>query len=159
MLPLKKYRKKDADAQWIFSSSSVKMWITSFDRHPCFLPREMERKKERATKRVLLTLSHFSCRKSGGANAPVTRRFPVTCCPRSMSPGTSLSRPRGVHGRAEPVPARSGSLLFLTGVPVVPFLDTLESMVRKFSRIQSLFSDESLPKVDFIDTTINAICI
>lgn len=124
----------------------VALWITSFDRHPCFLLREMERKSNE--ERVLLTLSHFSCRKSGGANALVTRRFPVTCCPRSMSPETSLSGPRGVHGRAEPVPARSGSLLFLTGVPAAPFfLDTLESMVRKFSRIQSLFSDENPPKL------------
>lgn len=137
----------------------VALKCESFDRYPCFLLKEMERKRERATKRSLLTLSHFSCRKSGGANALVTRRFPVTCCPRSMSPRSSLSRPRGVHRRAEPVPARSGSLLFLSRVPVAPFLDTLESMVRKFSRIRSLFSGESPPEADFIDMTINSVYI
>lgn len=30
--------------------------------------------------------AHFHCRKSGGANAVVTRRFPLTCCPRVRVP-------------------------------------------------------------------------
>lgn len=36
-------------------------------------------------------------------------------------PEFRLPRPRGIHERAEPVPARSGRPLFLAGVPVAPF--------------------------------------
>jgi len=84
--------------------------------------RRIERGKEKDD--VPLTLPHFYCRKSGSANALVTRRFPVTCCPRSTSPRVSPPR---LRERAEPVPARSGRRLFLAGVPVAPSLDTLES--------------------------------
>lgn len=131
------------------------MWTaSSSDRHLCFLPRERERKKRKEKDNVPLTLPHFYCRKSGSANALVTRRFPVTCCPRPMSPRVSLPRPRGVHERAEPVPARSGRPLFLAGVPVAPFLDMLESALQTFgksSRIRNPFSDK-------LSTLILSIC-
>lgn len=109
-----------------------------------FQGNEREKKKEKDD--VPLTLPHFYCRKSGSANALVTRRFPVTCCPRSMSPRVSLLRPRGIHERAEPVPARSGRPFFLAEVPVAPFLDTLESALqtfRKFSRIRNPLSEST----------------
>lgn len=72
----------------------------------------------------LLTLPHFYRRKSGGANALVTRCFPVTCCPRPMSPGTSLSDPARSMDEQNPcqIPARSGRLFSLVGVPAVPLL-------------------------------------
>jgi len=88
-----------------FLRSSDEMWTASwFDGHLCFLPKNGERKKERKRERerererergdVPLILPHFYCRKSGSTNALVTRRFPVTCCPGSMSPRVSLPRPR-----------------------------------------------------------------
>jgi len=95
--------------------------------------RRIERGKEKDA--VPLTLPDFYCRKSGSANALVTRRFPVTCCPRSMSPRVSLPRPRE---RAEPVPVRSGRLPFLAGVPVILFLDMLESALLENSHSKFL---------------------
>lgn len=80
------------------------------------------RDKRRRKSETELVLPDFYCRKSGGANAPATRRFPVTCCPLSPCPlPPSLSRsPRDSCGRAEPVPARSGRPFFLAGVPLAP---------------------------------------
>lgn len=116
-----------------FPRRSDEMWT---HHHPIGIS-VSSRGKERET------FLHFYCRKSGSANALVTRRFPVTCCPRSMSPRVSLPWPRGIH---EPVPARSGRPL-LAGVPVDPLsLDTLESALQtfgKFSRIRNPFSEVS----------------
>jgi len=111
--------------------------------------RGRERERERERERNPASLPHFYCRKSGDANAPVTRRFPVTCCPLSVSPGGFCSRdplPRGD-------PWTSGTRASKIRSPALPGwgsgrpsrrIGSLESTVwtfGTFSRIRTPLSD------------------
>lgn len=116
--------------------SSKQQWNVNriiVDRNLYFLLRERETEKDD----VPLTLPHFYCRKSGSANALVTRRFPVTCCPRSMSPRISLPRPMNERNPCQQDPVARSSWPGFRSSPL--WLESALQTFRKFSRMRNPF--------------------